>query len=261
MENAFNSIDRSAVRQGIRRTFPGGAPWIDLCYAEDSQVILGEEILTSGRGVQQGDPAGPAIFALAIHEDVEEAKEAAEQTYPGELESVGLFLDDTMAAGTARAVKAFLETLEERWKGKGLALVPSKSIVVPTGGHHTDLRPEDFPDMVWNEDGDFKLLGAPFGSKKECECQVAKGAAQVREAMWETRFRAADQSCLQMLQALELILHEKGCNLGRGFFDLWHLTHVSEFLKIKATLSADKGGAGSSGGNIGDALAIRNLRL
>ena len=90
-------------------------------------------------------------------------------------------MDDTMAAGTARAVKAFLETLEKRWKGKGLAFVPCKSIVVPTGGHHTDERPGDFPDMVWNEDGDFKLLGAPFGSKKECENQMAKRVRKAEE--------------------------------------------------------------------------------
>ncbi len=127
------------------------------------------------------DPTGPALFALGIHEDVQDTKKEVDQLYPGELEWLGLFLDDTMAAGTARAVKAFLEPLEERWKGKGLALVPSKSIVVPTGGHHTDLRPEDFPDMVWNEDGDFKLLGAPFGSKKECEDQMAKRVWKAEE--------------------------------------------------------------------------------
>jgi len=181
LENAFNSIDRAAVRQGIRRTFPAAAPWIDLCYTEDSLLILGEEVLKSGRGVQQGDPAGPAIFALAIHEDVEEAKEATDQAFPGELDWVGLFLDDTMAAGTARAVKMFLDSLEAKWKGKGLAFVPSKSIVVPTGGHHTDTRPEDFPDMVWNEDGNFKLLGAPFGSKSECESQMAKRVSKAEE--------------------------------------------------------------------------------
>jgi hypothetical protein len=181
LENAFNSIDRSAIRQGIRRTFPGAASWIDCCYAEDSWVILGEELLSSGRGVQQGDPAGPAIFALGIHEDVEEAMEATEQAFPGELDWVGLFLDDTMAAGTARAVKMFVETLATKWKCKGLELAPSKSIVVPSGGHHTDLRPEDFPGMVWNEDGNFKLLGAPFGSRIECEAQMAKRVLKAEE--------------------------------------------------------------------------------
>jgi hypothetical protein len=174
LKNAFNSIDRSAVRQGIRRTFPAGAPWIDCCYAEDSWLILGEELLTSGRGVQQGDPAGPAIFALGIHEDVEEAIEATLQAFPGELDWVGLFLDDTAAAGTARAVNLFVETLRAKWYRKGLELVPSKSIVVPSGGHHSDVKPEHFPDMVWNEAGDFKLLGAPFGCRMQCENQMSE---------------------------------------------------------------------------------------
>ncbi len=43
------------------------------------------------------------------------------------------------------------------------------------------MRPGDFPGMVWNEDGDFKLFGAPFGSRKECEDQMAKRVRKAEE--------------------------------------------------------------------------------
>jgi hypothetical protein len=174
LKNAFNSIDRWAIRQGIRRTFPAAAPWIDFCYAGSTHIVLGDELLTSSRGVQQGDPAGPAIFALGIHEDVEEAKDEVEQAFPGELEWAGLFLDDTMAAGSARAVHAFVSALKTKWSKKGLEFMPAKCVVVPSAGNLTTVEKGMFDGMEWNEQGNFKLLGAPFGSKSECEGQMAK---------------------------------------------------------------------------------------
>ena len=38
VENAFDSVDRSAFLSEVRRVMPGLTPWIDYCYA--SQVIF-----------------------------------------------------------------------------------------------------------------------------------------------------------------------------------------------------------------------------
>ena len=70
LKNAFNMVDRSKVRACIREVAPEATAWTDFCYEGSSNVLLGAHRLTSERGVQQGDPMGPALFSLAIHEAV-----------------------------------------------------------------------------------------------------------------------------------------------------------------------------------------------
>ena len=62
LENAFNSVDRSAVMAAVRRVAPGLSPWVDFCYKRSSNLMLGHKKLVSARGVQQGDPLGPCCL-------------------------------------------------------------------------------------------------------------------------------------------------------------------------------------------------------
>ena len=120
LANAFNTIDRAAIMAGVRRVCPSAAPWIDASYGQDSMLLLGETEIDSSRGVQQGDPVGPAVFALGIHNDILEAKAQTEEEYPNELDFVAFFLDDATAAGTSQAVKYFLDALLARLRAKGM---------------------------------------------------------------------------------------------------------------------------------------------
>ena len=67
-ENAFNTIDRGAIRNELLSSFPGIARWFDFCYAQPSHLFCQNRILPfpSAQGVQQGDPLGPLLFALGI---------------------------------------------------------------------------------------------------------------------------------------------------------------------------------------------------
>ena len=166
LANAFNTIDRAAVLAGVRRVCPSMAPWIDASYSQDSVLLLGTNELTSSRGVQQGDPAGPAVFALGIQEDILEAKARTDQEYPTELYFVAFFLDDGTAAGTSQAVKHFLDVLLTRLRGKGMEANVGKCVAVPSALDSTDLQEADFPGMKFARDGNFKLLGAPIGDEE-----------------------------------------------------------------------------------------------
>ena len=67
-ENAFNSIDRNAVRGELEEGFPGLLHWYDFCYAAPANLFCQNKLLPFGsvQGVQQGDPLGPLLFALGI---------------------------------------------------------------------------------------------------------------------------------------------------------------------------------------------------
>ena len=57
--------------------------------------------------MQQGDPLGPALFALAIQDAILKARDATEQAFPGQLDFTAFFLDDGVVAGSAAAVHLF----------------------------------------------------------------------------------------------------------------------------------------------------------
>ena len=75
------------------------------CYGcdEDPYLWFDSEVLRSQEGVQQGDPLGPALFSLVIHEIIT----AISEEVPG-LQLNQWYLDDGVIAGRAEDVlKAF----------------------------------------------------------------------------------------------------------------------------------------------------------
>ena len=70
--NAFNSVSRVQVLAAARKHCPEAVTWLESCYAAPSALYYGKEILRSERGVQQGDPCGPAAFAWAVQDLAED---------------------------------------------------------------------------------------------------------------------------------------------------------------------------------------------
>eukprot|EP00971_Amphidinium_carterae_P222578 4417865-Amphidinium_carterae.1 len=67
LSNALNEIDRAAFRGAVRRVCPGLTPFVDMCYGSPSNLRLQNQCIHSARGVQQGDPLGPVLYALGMH--------------------------------------------------------------------------------------------------------------------------------------------------------------------------------------------------
>ena len=83
-------------------------------------MFVDEGQIDSARGIQQGDPLGPAFFSIAIQDSIRKAKAAAEEAVPGGIDWVAFFLDDGTVAGNADAVEVFVSTFTQEVADLGL---------------------------------------------------------------------------------------------------------------------------------------------
>ena len=200
IENAFNTVSRSAFLQEIRRVLPGLVPWSDFCYLRDARLLLGDRMLMSMRGVQQGDPLGPALFALAIHGAILETRAEVERLFPGELEICAFFLDDGTLAGSAEAVSHFVGLFRDASQARGLTLAVPKCEVIPAAGTSHSVRQDLFPGWKWQTDRHFQLLGAAFGDTGFCSSHAVKRADKAKALLQECVKLSHTQAALQIVR-------------------------------------------------------------
>ena len=68
MRNAFNSLKRDSFLSVVRVRTPGLYSLLWQAYSSSTRLFFGEEGFASETGIQQGDPIGPALFALSVDE-------------------------------------------------------------------------------------------------------------------------------------------------------------------------------------------------
>merc|ERR1711989_33011 len=66
IKNAFNSLRRDVLLTRVREKCPELLPMVSHSYSLPTPLSFGDAVISSVRGVQQGDPIGPLAFALAI---------------------------------------------------------------------------------------------------------------------------------------------------------------------------------------------------
>ena len=71
------------VQHGAPFPFPFDPAMVDCCYRHESTLFTGSggvapQVIASAREVQQGDPLGPVLFALAIHPVIKKARQVTE---------------------------------------------------------------------------------------------------------------------------------------------------------------------------------------
>ena len=152
-ENAFNTLDRTEILLQVRNRLPGLSAFVEFTYGHYSRLLFEDVILNSEKGVQQGDPLGPLIFAVTLHSLVESLKSEV----PG-LTLNCWYLDDGICAGDEDSLLKALEFVTSNGLHLGLKVKHSKcELWAPVEFLSI---PVSIPRAASNG---FELLGAPIG--------------------------------------------------------------------------------------------------
>ena len=192
--NAFNTVDRATVLREVRLRLPAVAPWAEWCYSHHTKLLFQGEALTSEAGVQQGDPLGPLLFALALQPSLCAAGRS-------QLDLCFAYLDDVCLAGDYTAVSAALGRLVNAARQVGLHLNVGKCELTTLGGPNTNLDSSLFPPgLRINHSGEFVLLGSALGSPSFCHQHTKQRAMQTEPLLQALGQLPDSQTALMLLR-------------------------------------------------------------
>jgi hypothetical protein len=161
VRNAFNTIRRDVILTRIQERCPELYPMAYQAYHLPSPLHIGDQTILSSSGVQQGDPLGPAAFALGV--------DACARSVQSPLNI--WYLDDATIAGPADVVQADLKSLAKALPKLGLQLNTAKCEVtiindVPQSARDAAVHGirSALPEIKETPLDSAALLGSPLGS-------------------------------------------------------------------------------------------------
>ena len=190
--NAFNSVRRDKILHSVREKAPALLPLAYSAYRFPSLLFFGKHTIPSAEGVQQGDPLGPLLFCLAIHDIIVKMKS----------EFTVFYLDDGTLGGSLEDVKSDLSYLERAASSINLFLNHNKSeVICVEDSTKTDML-SCYPSLRPTEPTHATLLGSPIG-----------GMESITD-VWESKIEQLKilGSRLEQLQA-----HDALCLLRNAF--------------------------------------------
>ena len=153
-KNAFNTIWRDKMLNAVRSLVPEIAPFVHSAYGEPSTLFWGQQTLSSREGVQQGDPLGPLLFCLTIHELCTQL----------ESDLCLFYLDDGTLGGSPQEVLRDLQLVEQGAAELGLSLNHEKSEVISIDPAAREPLLTVAPSLSVTYPDCSSLLGSPLGS-------------------------------------------------------------------------------------------------
>ena len=155
-KNAFNCVRRDKMLAAVRERAPELFPLVHSAYCTPSSLFIGDTVIPSAEGVQQGDPLGPLLFCLSTMCIMEQLTS----------ELYILYLDDCTLGGTVESVLHDLQTVEQEARQLGLQLNHSKSEVISEDRNTIAAVLEVAPDLCPVSPEQATLLGSPIGGQK-----------------------------------------------------------------------------------------------
>ncbi|XP_026403713.1 uncharacterized protein LOC113299002 [Papaver somniferum] len=194
--NAFNLVDRSTLIREGRHRCPSIASWIEFCYSSPARLYYNDVVLSSAQEVQQGDPLGPLLFALALHPIAENI------TTQCSLDLHAWYLDDGTIVGDTMEVSKALKIIQTNGPARGLHVNVTKTEVFwPSLDLRRDLE-DVFPVNIGKSSRGVKLLGGPVSLDMQYCSEVVQGRVDKTLHLWEKVQKLYDpQSELLLLRS------------------------------------------------------------
>ncbi|KAL0226243.1 hypothetical protein P9112_013567 [Eukaryota sp. TZLM1-RC] len=164
-KNAFNSVKRNCILDVLLHDFPELSAYFYLFYGKKSDLIFDSFTLESSSGVKQGDPLGPLLFCLAIHNIIK----MTQQDFP-DLRIVA-YMDDISIIGSFESISRVSEDIAAKYKEIGLALNPSKCLLIGREKQYLMIGGAQIPFINYDQQA-FKFLGCWLGNLDEIYSQL-----------------------------------------------------------------------------------------
>ena len=158
-QNAFNSIRRDVILREVQAKAPNVYPLAFSAYRFPSFLFYGSSTIMSAEGVQQGDPLGPLLFCLGIHDLILSLRSQFRVFY----------LDDGTLGGTLDEVCSDLAHIESQAPLLGQALNQAKSEVICLDDNTRSSILATFPTLHPTDPSHAVLLGSPIGGIEAIE--------------------------------------------------------------------------------------------
>ena len=159
-KNAFNSIRRDKMISTVKAHIPELLPYVHSAYSSPSILLWNGAQVLSSEGIQQGDPLGPMLFCLGIHNLICSLS----------FEFKVFYLDDGTIGGSLEDIEADLKIIEDHGRDLGLFLNVDKSEVVSHSQSTVNSLTSAFPGLQYVHAAQAILLGSPLGSEVLCVC-------------------------------------------------------------------------------------------
>lgn len=146
--NAFNSIRRDAMLAAVVSNIPELYCFCHLSYSTHSFLKFGTYTIMSEEGAQQGDPLGPLLFCITIHDLLSSLSSDLSLAY----------LDDFSLGGSQASVVKDVDLIADEGAKLGLHLNVKKCELI---GRHR-ISSGRLADFTFTERDKVVLLGAPL---------------------------------------------------------------------------------------------------
>ena len=157
--------------EAVQRLAPRLFSFVHSAYSSPSSLFWGDKVLQSAEGVQQGDPLGPLLFCLTIHQLCSKLKSELSLFY----------LDDGTLGGNEEMLRHDLEVVE--WEGAelGLKLNHLKSEVICSVPDIRNSILSYLPGARVVDPGDAILLGSSIGDVTSISLSLSKKTQLLRK--------------------------------------------------------------------------------
>ena len=248
-QNAFNSIRRDVILKEVLVKAPKVYPLAYSAYRFPSFLLYGNSTILSTEGVQQGDPLGPLLFCLGIHDLISSLQSQFRVFY----------LDDGTLGGTLDEVSADLALIESQAPLLGLILNQAKSEVICANKDTMSSILTSFPALHPSDPRHAILLRSPIGGIEAIEDTIKAKVADLQRLGERLPLLEAHDSLCLLLSAFAIpkvlyILRTAPCflspsldhfdSLQRSLIESICNIELSDASWLQASLPINGGGLG-----------------